>query len=48
MTKVEKIIGIDISKLTFDVNYLDSKGREVSKQYEQSAKGIASFIIVVN
>lgn len=44
MTKLQKIIGIDISKSTFDVNFINSKSKEIAAKYDYTNSGIAKFI----
>lgn len=44
MTKVTKKIGIDISKLTFDVCFINEFGNEIYSKYNYNHSGISNFI----
>lgn len=44
MISVQNFVGIDISKEKFDVNYVNAKGKEISRSYEYTIKGIELFI----
>lgn len=44
MAKIQGKIGIDVSKDTFDVNFVDKDGKEVHSQYNNDAKGMRRFV----
>lgn len=43
MTKIKEFVGIDISKLTFDVGYPTAEGKYRHGKYENSKKGFEAF-----
>lgn len=44
MAKIKEKIGIDVSKDTFDVNFIGNDGKEVHNQCDNDAKGIRKFV----
>ena len=44
---MKKIVGIDIAKLTFEVNYIDANGQCHSVSYANTAKGHQEFLLSV-